>query len=178
MEQIRYKQRICTDEDKIEQFLAGSRTGVIGIAGDEYPYSVPVNYVWLDGAVYFHGMGSGKKNELLKEHKKVSFTVYQEAGTVKDPVPCHADTSYMSVMLFGIAEKLEDYRESARVLQAIVEKFMPGFYQSKISPSLAEHYRSSHDNRKVAVYKITPVERTAKENVAAEADLWKPVQGG
>lgn len=173
MEQIRYKQRICTDTAVIEEFLSVTRTGVLGISGAEYPYCVPVNYVWKDGAVYFHGLGSGKKVQLLKDNPEVSFTVYQEFGTVKDPVPCHADTSYRSVMLFGRVEKVEDFRESADALQAIVEKFMPGFYPGKISLALAEKYRSAHDNKAVAVYKIIPVEKTAKENVADKDNLFQ-----
>ncbi len=172
MEHIRYTQRICTDTAKIEEFLTKTRTGVIGIAGARYPYCVPVNYIWKNGAVYFHGLGSGKKIRLFEEHPEVSFTVYEEIGTVKDAVPCHADTSYMSVMLFGHVEKVEDFKECADVLQAIVDKFMPGFYQSKISSALAEKYRSAHDGKAVAVYKITPVEQTAKENVAAKEDMF------
>lgn len=174
MEQIRYQQRVCTDAARIEEFLTRTRTGVIGISGADYPYCVPVNYIWKDGAVYFHGLGSGKKVQLLEENPKVSFTVYEEIGTVKDPVPCHADTSYMSVMIFGRVERVTDFKESAQVLQAIVDKFMPGFYENKhkISPELAEKYRSSQDKKAVAVYKIIPEEKTAKENVAPEEDLF------
>lgn len=173
MEQIRYKQRNCTDTAIIEDFLVKSRTGVIGISGSAYPYCVPVNYIWKNGAVYFHGLGSGKKIQLLEDNPTVCFTVYEEFGTVKDPVPCHADTSYRSVMLFGQVKKLEDFHEIAEVLQAIVDKFMPDFYKSKISPVLAEKYRSAHDHKAVAVYKIMPEERTAKENVADSKDLFQ-----
>lgn len=176
MEQIRYKQRNCTDTAVIEEFLAKSRTGVIGISGSFYPYCVPVNYIWKNGAVYFHGLGSGKKIQLLQDNPMVCFTVYQEFGTVKDPVPCHADTAYRSVMLFGQAEKLEDFNEIAEVLQAIVDKFLPDFYKSRISPALAEKYRSAQDNKAVAVYKIMPVDRTAKENVADIKDLFQGKQ--
>lgn len=172
MQQIRYKQRNCTDTEIIEEFLTKARTGVIGISGDQYPYCVPVNYVWKNGAVYFHGLGSGKKVRLLKENPAVSFTVYEEFGTVKDPMPCNADTSYRSVMLFGHVEKVEDFDESAEVLQAIVDKFMPGFYQNKISSQLVEKYRSSHDNKAVAVYKIIPVDKTAKENVTEKENIF------
>ncbi len=65
MEQIRYKQRTCRDAAVIEEFLTKARTGVIGISGALYPYCVPVNYVWKNGAVYFHGLGSGKKYSFL-----------------------------------------------------------------------------------------------------------------
>lgn len=173
MEQIRYVQRICEDEVKIEDFLKNAKTGVIGMKGSDYPYCVPVNYIWMNGVIYFHGLGSGKKIDLLKEHPNVSFVVYHEFGTVKDPVPCHADTSYMSVMLFGKAEILKNYEESAKALQGIIDKFMPDFYQGKITPALVEKYRSALDHNKVAVYKIIPVTKTAKENVVAEKDLFQ-----
>lgn len=173
MEQIRYVQRICEDEKKIDDFLTNTRTGVVGIGGSEYPYCVPVNYVWKDGAIYFHGLGSGKKIDLLEEHPEVTFVVYQEIGTVKDSMPCHADTSYMSVMLFGKVVKLTSYEESSDALQAIVDKFMPHFYQSKITPTLIEKYRSAFDNKRVVVYKIITEYKTAKENVAAKEDLFR-----
>lgn len=178
MEQIRYQERNCTDTAIIEDFLVKSRTGVIGISGSSYPYCVPVNYVWKNGAVYFHGLGSGKKIQLLEANPTVCFTVYEEYGTVKDPVPCHADTSYRSVMLFGRVEKLEDFDEIAEVLQEIVDKFMPNFYKSKISPALAKRYRSAHDQKAVALYKIMPVERTAKENVVDSKDLFQNSDAG
>ncbi len=172
MEKIRYIQRNCTDRNKIEEFLQNTRIGVIGIHTGKYPYSVPVNYIWYRGAIYFHGMGSGKKNELLLQNPLVSFTVFEEYGTVKDPVPCHADTSYMSVMLFGTAVQIEDFEESADVLKQIMEKYMPDFYKSKMPASFVQKYRSSYDNKAVAVYKIVVEEITAKINEALQDDIF------
>jgi hypothetical protein len=84
----------CMDLEKIEQFLARSRVGVLGLNAGEYPYAAPLNYVWREGQVYFHGMGSGKRESLLWEKLPVCFTVYEEYGVVKDKAPWHADTSY------------------------------------------------------------------------------------
>ena len=117
-------------------------------------------------------MGSGKKNELLLQNPLVSFTVFEEYGTVKDPVPCHADTSYMSVMLFGTAVQIEDFEESADVLKQIMEKYMPDFYKSKMPASFVQKYRSSYDNKAVAVYKIVVEEITAKINEALQDDIF------
>ncbi|MBY9079746.1 pyridoxamine 5'-phosphate oxidase family protein [Paenibacillus sp. HN-1] len=166
MEEVSYTARNLKDQDQIGEFLSGSRVGVVGIAGDKYPYAVPVNYVWHDGAVYFHGMGSGKKLSLLKDNPDVSFTVFRENGTISDPVPCKADTSYKSVMIFGRAEKVEDVGEATGVLQAILDKFTPGFYKRAISETMVEKYRSAMDGNAVAVVKITPVHITAKANDA------------
>ncbi|MDF2935765.1 MAG: pyridoxamine 5-phosphate oxidase [Paenibacillaceae bacterium] len=166
MEHVSYAKRDCRDQDKINAFLAASRVGVVGIAGDGYPYAVPVNYVWHKGCIYFHGMGSGKKLRLVADNPKVSFTVYREHGTVTDPVPCHADTSYFSVMVFGEAERVQDFAEAAEVLQQLLEKFTPGFYKQLMSPRMVEGYRSAMDGNAVSVVRITPVHITAKENAA------------
>ncbi|MHB8061098.1 MAG: pyridoxamine 5'-phosphate oxidase family protein [Ruminiclostridium sp.] len=173
MNQISYTKRICTDKEKIETFLLQERTGVLGMTSESYPYAVPVNYVWYNGSVYFHGMGSGKKDSIISKNPLVCFTIYKEHGTVTDPVPCHADTSYMSVMLFGMVEKLTDSEESAVVLQKLLDKFMPNFYNNPITSTLIEKYRSSLDGNAVSVYKLTPQDMTAKENSVDPDQLMK-----
>jgi len=163
---IKYTKRECTDKAKITALLTEERVGIIGFSDKGMPYAVPVNYVWHDGAVYFHGMGSGRKVELLSHAPPVCFTVFRENGTVADPVPCHADTSYLSVMIFGKAERLTDHSLAAGALQAFLEKFLPEYYTEKINGTLTEKYRSSLDGNAVAVYRIIAEEITAKENAA------------
>ncbi|HWQ42742.1 MAG TPA: pyridoxamine 5'-phosphate oxidase family protein [Desulfosporosinus sp.] len=166
MNQVSYTKRNCTDQQKIEEFLLRSRTGVLGMVSDSFPYAVPVNYVWHNGSVYFHGMGSGKKEKILSQNPLVCFTIYQEQGTVTDPVPCHADTAYMSIMIFGKAEKVTDPEEATTALQKVLDKFTPNYYSHPLTSTLIEKYRSSMDGNAVAVYRITPQEMTAKENSA------------
>ena len=173
MHQVSYTKRNCTDQSKIETFLSRERTGVLAMVSAGLPYAVPVNYVWYNGSIYFHGMGSGKKVTILSQKPPVSFTVYKEHGTVTDPVPCHADTSYMSVMLFGTAEKVTDYEEAATVLQELLEKFMPKYYDHPLTSTLIEKYRSGMDGNGVFVYRLTPQEMTAKENAVEAGDLFR-----
>jgi uncharacterized protein len=164
MDQIRYTQRDCTDKEKIENSLLQERTGVLGMINGTFPYAIPMNYVWHKGSIYFHGMGSGKKEDILSQAPPVCFTIYREHGTVIDPVPCHADTSYISIMLFGKAEKVTDSEEAAEALQKLVEKYMPGYYSNPLTSSFIEKYRSSLDENPVSVHRITPEWMTAKEN--------------
>jgi len=171
MDQVRYTQRNCTDRAKIETFLLRVRTGVLGMTSDIFPYVVPVNYVWYKGSIYFHGMGSGKKENLLSQNPSVCFTIYEEHGTVTDPMPCHADTAYMSVMLFGKAEKVTDPEEASETLQKLVEKYMPKYYSNPLTRTLIEKYRSSLDGNAVSVFRITPQEITAKENSVESGKL-------
>lgn len=171
MNQVRYTKRACKDREKIEAFLLLKRTGVIGLVDNGLPYAVPVNYVWHDGSVYFHGMGSGKKEDILAEHPPVCFTVYEEYGTVTDPVPCHADTAYMSVMIFGRAEKVKDFKVAAAVLQKLLDKYAPEYYNGSLTDILIEKYRSSIDGNAVFVYRISPQVITAKENAVEAGKL-------
>lgn len=173
MEGIKYVKRICSDEDKINAFLSSARTGVIGMNYPEYPYCVPVNFIWHNKAVYFHGMGSGKKFDILSEGPNVCFSVYEEIGTVTDPVPCHADTSYFSVILFGKANKVTDSGEAAEALQVLLDKFMPDFYKQKITKTLVEKYHSSMDGNKVGVFRIDIHNITAKENIVDTDSLFQ-----
>jgi uncharacterized protein len=153
--------------------LSEKRIGVIGMNGDNFPYAVPVNYVWSDGSLFFHGMGSGKKETILKSEPLICFTVYEEYGTVTDPLPCHADTAYMSVMLFGKVEMVVDFEEAARALQNLIEKYTPGYYKKPLTSKLIEKYRSSFDGNGVSIYRLKPTSITAKENQSGEDKLFK-----
>ena len=175
MNTVRYAKRDCRDKEKIEKFLESARVGVIGMNGGDFPYAVPVNFLWYEGSIFFHGIGSGKKMGILSEEPPICFTVYEEYGTVMDPMPCHADTAYMSVMLFGKVKKIDDFEEAATVLQKLVEKYTPGHYKKPLTGKLIENYRSSHDDRAVSVFKLTPEDMTAKENQASADQLFKPL---
>ena len=171
MNQVRYTKRNCTDQKKIETFLLRARTGVLGMANGIFPYAVPVNYVWYNDFLYFHGMSSGKKENILSQNPLVCFTIYEEQGTVTDPVPCHADTAYMSVMLFGKAEKVTDPEEATAALQKLLDKYMPKYYSHPLTSTLIEKYRSSLDGNAVSVYRLMPQEMTAKENSVESGQL-------
>jgi nitroimidazol reductase NimA-like FMN-containing flavoprotein (pyridoxamine 5'-phosphate oxidase superfamily) len=173
MNEVSYTKRNWTDQQKIEAFLLAERTGVLGMVSADIPYAVPVNYVWHKGAIYFHGMGSGKKVAILADSPPVCFTIYKEHGTVTDDVPCHADTSYMSVMIFGKAEKVTDLDEATAALQQVLEKFMPRYYDHPLTSTLIDKYRSGMDGKGVAVYRITPQDMTAKENAVAADQLFQ-----
>lgn len=165
MEKIRYTQRICNDKEKIKKFLEEKRVGTLSMCdGDGNPYALPMNYLYWNDKIYIHGMGSGKKNLILAERPSVCFTVFEEFGTVTDLVPCKCDTSYLSVVIFGDAVPVEDLEEKAQALTQLVEKFMPSFFKSPLAKQFVDKYRSSFDNKAVAVYCIDPKDLTAKEN--------------
>lgn len=166
MEGIRYIQRVCHDEEKINRFLDEQRVGILGMCDKNSPYAIPVNYIYWNKKIYIHGMGSGKKNSILETNSRVCFTIFEEFGTVKDPIPCKCDTSYFSVVIFGKAILVEDLDEKTKALAKFLDKFVPGFFNSPLSAKFVDKYRSSLDNMAVTVYCICPDDLTAKENPA------------
>lgn len=83
-------------------------TGVLALAGDEgWPYAVPVNYVYHDGKIFFHGAKSGHKLDAIRRCERVSLCVIDKDETVSEELT----TYFRSVILFGRARVLEDEEE-------------------------------------------------------------------
>jgi len=53
------------NKELIEEVLDNAEFGVLALCGEK-PYAVPVNFVYLDNAIYFHGSLTGKKMEIIK----------------------------------------------------------------------------------------------------------------
>ncbi|WML29011.1 pyridoxamine 5'-phosphate oxidase family protein [Neobacillus sp. OS1-32] len=163
MQKIRQEKLACTDQQRIDQFLRTTRTGYLGLTDGNSPYVVPLNFTWLNGAIYFHGAAQGRKIELIETNPNGCFTVAEDYGTMVSPIPAKTDTAYMSVMLFGSLTKVTDLAEATAAMQALLDKYVPGYYDKQLSSSHVEKYRSSLGSYTL-VFKLTPSELTAKEN--------------
>ena len=65
-----------TDPREIERILSMTNIGRMATIGrDGYPYITPVNFVDLDGNIYFHCAPSGEKLDNLKQNPRVCFEV-------------------------------------------------------------------------------------------------------
>ncbi|WP_419885122.1 pyridoxamine 5'-phosphate oxidase family protein [Paenibacillus sp. B-A-8] len=173
MNSVRYKSRECLDQEKIERFLKQARLGYLGLVDGNLPYVVPLNYVWTEGKLYFHGAGDGRRNQVMSDNSEVCFTVCEEYGTITDPVPAKTDTAYMSVMIFGQAEPITDLDEATHVLQEMMNKYVPGYYNRPLSKQHVEKYRSAVFGGPVQVYRVIPSHMTAKESPIEAEKMYK-----
>ncbi|MNW50790.1 Pyridoxamine 5'-phosphate oxidase [compost metagenome] len=164
MNGVRYKVREVLDRNKIESFLQQARIGYLGMVDGHQPYVVPLNFVWINGMLYFHGATGGRRNQVMDANSEVCFTVCEEYGTITDPVPAKTDTAYMSVMIFGQAEPIVDLDEATLMLQEMLNKYVPGYYNRPLSRQHVDKYRSAVFGGPVQVYRIDPHHITAKEN--------------
>ncbi len=170
---IRQAGRTCTDERKIEAFLSKTKTGFLGLIDNETPYVLPLNYVWSNGSIYIHGAAEGRKIDILRNQPNACFTVSEEYGTIADPIPAMTDTAFMSVIVSGTAEFITDLDEATSVMQAMLNKYVPGYYNAPLSKSHVDRYRSSLGS-KTLVIKITPEKLTAKEHPLDESMKYYP----
>ena len=66
--------------DECIKILEKEEAGVLAVIGDGgYPYTVPMNYIYSDGKIYFHTAKGGHKNDAIAENSKVSFCVIEES---------------------------------------------------------------------------------------------------
>ena len=101
-EMRRFKQQIPQQE--AIAILEQGQTGILAVNGDDgYPYPVPVNYVYKDGKIYFHGARAGHKFDAMARDSKVSFCVIQK----DDIVPEELTDYFRSVIAFGRVRLLE-----------------------------------------------------------------------
>ncbi|NRD78059.1 pyridoxamine 5'-phosphate oxidase family protein [Bacillus sp. BRMEA1] len=163
MHKIRNGKLECTDDHRIDHFLSTARTGYLGLADGDIPYVVPLNFIWMNEAIYFHGAAQGRKIEVIQANPNGCFTVSEDYGTMVSPIPAKTDTAYMSVMLFGGLEPVNDIEEATAAMQGMLDKYVPGYYEQSLSQSHLQKYRSSLGSHTL-VFKLTPNARTAKEN--------------
>lgn len=102
----RIKQKLSLDE--CVKILVSCPTAVLSVHGEDgYPYGVPINYVYHQDKIYFHGAKSGHKIEAIRRNPKVSLTVIEQDRVDADTLSTH----YRSVILFGTCRVLEEEKE-------------------------------------------------------------------
>lgn len=95
-------------EDEAIRILENGKTCILALIGDGgYPYSVPVNYVYEDGKITFHGAKAGHKADAIRQCDKVSACVIASDDVIGEKLT----TAYSSVIVFGRARILEDPEE-------------------------------------------------------------------
>lgn len=121
-EMRRKGQQLTTEQ--VEEILTNGNTGVLAVHGDDgYPYTVPLNYAYENGKIFFHCALNGHKLDGIRRNDKVSFCVVAR----DDVVPKAFATRFASVIAFGRAKILTDPAQQHRALMALVKKYSMDF---------------------------------------------------
>lgn len=118
-------------KEKIIEFLNQEHVGRIAtIDGDGYPQIIPMNFVFFNNAIYMHSHTRGEKLENIKVSSKSGFELDRELEFLpsyfSSPTDASlADTLYISVVIKGDAEIVDDVKEKASALNALMKKYQP-----------------------------------------------------
>ena len=142
-------------KEKIKEFLDKEHVGrIASIDENGYPQIIPMNFVFLDDAIYLHSHTKGEKLENVTRNEKVGFEVDRELEFLpsyfEDPKDASlADTLYISVVIKGKGEIVKDRNEKTNALNGLLKKYQPEGKYEPISPEMEVL-------EEVAIIKITP----------------------
>lgn len=126
-EMRRSKQALSTKE--IIDVLNHQTSGVLAVSGDDdYPYTVPLSYVYHDAKIFFHCAKAGHKLDSIARNPKVSFCVINQDDIVSEEYT----TYFRSVIVFGKARILDNENEKRKALEILAAKYSPDYEQGRL----------------------------------------------
>lgn len=136
-EMKRKKQLLSVEES--EEILKKCSSGVLAILGDDnYPYTIPLSYVYSDSKIFFHCAKKGYKLDAIEKNNKVSFCVIE-----KDQVmPEEYTTYYRSVIVFGKIFIMKDEIEKRKAIEILALKYYPNDTKTHRYKSIENEYNA------------------------------------
>ena len=133
--EMRRKKQLLSKDETIEILQRGS-SGVLAVSGDDnYPYAVPLSYVYADDKIYFHTAKAGHKIDSMISNNKVSFCVIDKDQIVPDEFT----TYYRSAIAFGHARFL-DGEEKKEATYLLTKKYAPQSPDEKIYDAIQRNW--------------------------------------
>ena len=118
---MRRKRQQLSEEESI-RILQKSTAGTLALLGDnDYPYAVPISYVYNKGKLYFHSALSGHKVDAIRNCDKASFCVISQDNIQ----PKQYTTHYRSVIAFGRIHIIDDETEKLETARLLGNKYNP-----------------------------------------------------
>ncbi len=122
--EMRRKNRELETEEAIE-ILKKCEYGILSTVGEnEYPYGVPVSYIYYNDAIYFHSAIEGNKLDNILNNNKVSFCVVGDT----EVLPHIFSTNYESVIIFGKATEVFEGEKISALIE-ILNKYSKEYLQ-------------------------------------------------
>ena len=157
-------------KEKVIEFLSSQQTGRIASIDDNgFPQIIPMNFVFINDAIYMLSHIRGEKLNNIKRNQKVGFEVDKSLEFLpsyfSDPTDASlADTLYISVVIKGNASIISDKGEKTNALNNLMKKYQPeGGY---------EPIRTDMDVLKeVEVIKIIPESLKGKYKIGQNMDM-------
>lgn len=152
--EMRRKRQLLSQDESLS-ILKKATAGTLALLGDnDYPYAVPISYVYIDGKLYFHSAMAGHKIDAIRKCNKASFCVIDQ-DQVK---PAEYTTYFRSVIAFGKIHIIEDENEKLEVAHLLGNRYNPNQHEalrkeigSGLSRMLAIRFDIEHLTGKEAI---------------------------
>jgi len=157
-------------KEKIIEFLSSQQTGRISsIDENGFPQIIPMNFVFINDAVYIHSHIRGEKLDNIRRNQKVGFEVDKSLEFLpsyfSDPTDASlADTLYISVVIKGNASIVLDKKEKTIALNGLMKKYQPEGGYEPIKPEMDVL-------DEVVVIKVVPESLKGKYKIGQNMDM-------
>ena len=119
--EMRRKRQQLSEEESVG-ILQRATAGTLALLGDDdYPYAVPISYVYHEGKLFFHSALAGHKIDAIRKCDKASFCVIDR----DDIQPEKYTTFFRSVIAFGRIHIIEDEMEKLETARMLGNRYHP-----------------------------------------------------
>ena len=153
--ELRRKRQALSETD-CSDILKRGTSGVLALMGDgEYPYAVPMSYVYDGEKLYFHCAKSGHKLDAIAGNPKASFCVVDRDQVV----PEEYTTYFRSVIVFGTMRIIEEEQEKRTAVEKLALKYAPEDSAQNRGAAIEKDWKP------LCMLELTPEHITGKEAV-------------
>lgn len=135
-EMRRKKQMLSVD--KCIEILNKGTSGVLALLGDhDYPYAIPISYVYCNSKLYFHGAKSGHKIDAINKCSKASFCVIDQDNIISEEYT----TYFRSVIAFGNIHIMENEIEIKKAIEDLAKKYSPANNETERNAEIEKEWK-------------------------------------
>ncbi len=132
------RSRQALSKEEVEDILSRGTSGVLAIVGDDdYPYTLPMSYVYSNDKIYFHSAKKGHKIDAINKNQKASFCVIDQDRVV----PNEYTTYFRSVIVFGKIKIMDDEKEKRNAIKKLAYKYYPEDSEENRQKAIEKEYR-------------------------------------
>ena len=125
MQGMTKRERQITDPEQIRHILDTAKVLHLGLAVDNEPYVVPMNYGYTEEegklVLYLHSALKGKKLDMMRANPNVFFEIECDRMPFVGKLPCQYGLVYSSIMGRGKARIIDDVEEKMKAMSVLMK---------------------------------------------------------
>ena len=125
MQGMTKRERQITDPVQIRHILDTAKVLHLGLAVDNEPYVVPMNYGYTEEegklVLYLHSALKGKKLDMMGSNPNVFFEIECDRMPFEGKLPCQYGLVYSSIMGRGKARIIDDVEEKMKAMSVLMK---------------------------------------------------------